>query len=126
MDDDPSALDVMSDILRSAGYTPHTVSSGKDALELLSKADVDAMLLDLLMPEMDGFEVLRTIRDDPKLSGIPVFVLTAKDLTEPESRLLRQSVRALFRKDSSWKADLLAELGKVVTEPALVKKVGHA
>ena len=126
VDDDPSTLDVMSDILRSAGYRPYAASSGKDALEMLSKADIDAMLLDLLMPEMDGFEVLRTMRNNPKLSCIPVLVLTAKDLSEPESRFLTEGVRALFRKDSSWKTALLAELGKAVSEPALAKKVGHA
>ena len=108
------------------GYTPHSVSSGKEALEFLSKVDVDAILLDLMMPEMDGFEVLSTIKDIPELCEVPVFVLTAKDLTEPESRILKRGVRALFRKDTSWKSDLLAQLLRAVGKPPLAKTVGQS
>jgi len=71
VDDDPITLDVVSDTLRSVGCTPHTVSSGKEALEFLSKVDVDAVLLDLMMPEMDGFEVLCAIKDIPELCEVP-------------------------------------------------------
>src|SRR5260370_812343 len=74
VDDDPVTLDVVSDTLRSVGYTPHAVSSGKEALEFLAKANVDAILLDLMMPEMDGFEVLCAIKDIPELYEVPVFV----------------------------------------------------
>ncbi len=126
VDDDSETLDVVSETLRSVGYTPHAISSGQEALELLSKVHMDAILLDLMMPEMDGFEVLRKIKDSPELSEIPVFVLTAKDLTETESRLLKQEVHALFRKDTSWKADLLAQLRKAVGKPALAKTVGQS
>ena len=126
VDDDPATLDVVSDTLHSVGYTPHAVSSGKEALELLSKVRMDAILLDLMMPEMDGFDVLRTIKDNTELEEIPVFIVTAKDLTEAESRLLKQQSRALFRKDQSWKADLLAQLHKAVGKPALAKTVGQS
>jgi signal transduction histidine kinase/DNA-binding response OmpR family regulator len=126
VDDDPITLDVVSDTLRSVGYTPHAVSSGKDALEVLSKGGIDAILLDLMMPEMDGFEVLHAIKDIPQLCEVPVFVLTAKDLTESESRLLKLGARALFRKDTSWKNDLLAQLLKAVGKPPLAKTVGHS
>ena len=126
VDDDPATLEVVSDTLRSGGYTPHAVSSGKEALELLSKVRMDAILLDLMMPEMDGFDVLRTIKDNPELEEIPVFVVTAKDLTEAESRLLKAEARALFRKDQAWKADLLIQLRKAVGKPALAKAVGRS
>jgi signal transduction histidine kinase/DNA-binding response OmpR family regulator len=126
VDDDPITLDVVSDTLRSVGYTPHAVSSGQKALEFLSKADVDAILLDLMMPEMDGFEVLSAIKDIPELCKVPVFVLTAKDLTEQESRILKQGARALFRKETSWKSDLLAQLVKAVGKPPLAKTVGQS
>ncbi len=126
VDDDARALDISSDILRSAGYTPLAVSSGQDALELLSKGGIDAILLDLMMPEMDGFEVLHAIRDIPELCEVPVFVLTAKDLTEPESKLLQEGARALFRKDTSWKDHLLAQIVKAVGKPALAKTVGQS
>jgi len=126
VDDDPATLDVVSDTLHSVGYTPHAVSSGKEALELLSKVRMEANLLDLMMPEMDGFDVLRTIKDNPELEEIPIFIVTAKDLTEAESRLLKHQSRALFRKDQSWKADLLAQLHKALGKPALAKTVGQS
>ena len=62
VDDDPGALDVVSDTLSSAGYTPHAVSSGKDALELLSRVPINAILLDLLMPGRDGFEIAHELK----------------------------------------------------------------
>ena len=126
VDDDDATLDVVSDTLSSVGYTPHAVSSGKEALELLSTVHIDAVLLDLMMPEMDGFDVLRRIKDRPELKEIPVFVVTAKDLTEAENRLLKENVLALFRKDTSWKGDLLAQLRKAVGKPALAKTVGQS
>src|SRR5216684_3555490 len=77
VDDDRKTLDLVSDILSSSGYIPHLASSGKDALQLLSEVRMDAILLDLVMPEMDGFEVLRRIKENPALGDIPVFVVTA-------------------------------------------------
>jgi signal transduction histidine kinase/CheY-like chemotaxis protein len=126
VDDDPEALDLIGDTLRSSGYTLHSVLSGKEALDLLSKVRIDAILLDLIMPEMDGFEVLHAIKDRSDLSEIPVFVVTAKDLTEAENRMLKGEVRGLFRKDASWKADLLAELRKAVGKTAFAKTVGQS
>ncbi|HTE90471.1 MAG TPA: response regulator, partial [Terriglobales bacterium] len=84
VDDDLKTLDLVSDILRAAGYIPNPVASGKAALQRLSELHMDAILLDLAMPEMDGFEVLRRIKERPTLGNIPVLVLTGKDLTEAE------------------------------------------
>lgn len=114
VDDDRNTLDLVSSILRSAGYTPHAAPSGKDAFQLLSAVRMDAILLDLIMPEMDGFEILRKVKEDPVLGDIPVFVITAKDLTDGEIELLKRETSALFRKSGSWKADLLAQVRKAV------------
>lgn len=114
MDDDRNTLDLVSSILRSAGYTPHAAPSGKDAFQLLSAVRMDAILLDLIMPEMDGFEILRKVKEDPVLGDIPVLVITAKDLTAGEIELLKRETSALFRKSGSWKADLLAQVRKAV------------
>src|SRR5437879_10745986 len=91
------------------GYVPHLASNGRDALRLLAEIRMDAILLDLMMPEMDGFEVLGKIKKNPEWRDIPVFVITAKDLNDAEMKLLKHEARALFRKDGSWKPDLLAE-----------------
>src|SRR6266446_7637907 len=120
VDDDHETLDLVSNILCSSGYTPHLASSGKEAFLLLSEVHMDAILLDLVMPEMDGFEVLSKIKENPALGVIPVFVVTAKDLTNEETKLLQRETCALFRKDGSWKTDLLAEVRKALGQSKLV------
>jgi adenylate cyclase len=126
VDDDRETLDLVSDILSSSGYTPHLAPSGKEAFRLLSKFHMDAILLDLAMPEMDGFEVLSTIKQDPALGGIPVFVVTAKDLTDAEIGLLKRQAHALFRKDGAWKVDLLAEVRRAIGHLSLASTAGQS
>jgi len=126
VDDDRKTLDLVSDILHSGGYVPHLASNGKDALQLLAEIRMDAILLDLMMPEINGFEVLGRIKKDPTWSEIPVFILTAKDLTDAEMKLLKRDARALFRKEGSWKADLLAEVHKAVGDSKLAKSAGQS
>ena len=126
VDDDRETLHLIHDILCSGGYNPHLAPSGKNALQLLSEVHMDAVLLDLMMPEMDGFEVLQRIKEQPTLGDIPVFVLTAKDLTESEIELLKREARVLLRKDGSWKADLLAQVRNIVGNSKLAKSAGQS
>ena len=126
VDDDRETRDLVSDILCSSGYTPHLASSGKEAFRLLSEVHVDAILLDLVMPEMDGFEVLSRIKENPALGVIPVFVVTAKDLTHEEINLLQRETCALFRKDGSWKTELLAEVRKAIGHLSLASSAGQS
>ena len=126
VDDDEKTRDLVADILRSQGYGARLAGSGQEALQILAEVPVIAVLLDLIMPEMDGFDVLRRIKDNLKLSDIPVFVVTAKDLTDEELKLLKREARALLRKDQSWKTELLLQLRKVLTKSKLAKSVGQA
>jgi PAS domain S-box-containing protein len=116
VDDDPVTVDLLEATLRAAGYKTHAAHSGKSALDLLGGTMVHGILLDLLMPDMDGFEVLRHLKKDSRLSDIPIFVLTAKNLTESDLDLLRRQTRALLRKEGSWRQELIQTLGKVVVE----------
>ncbi len=114
VDDELDTLHFLSEALDSAGYSSLVAQSGKEALEILWRTRVDAILLDLLMPEMDGFEVLRQIRENPRLRELPIFVLTAKDLTDADIEVLTRDTSGFFRKAHPWKEDLLAQLGRVV------------
>jgi CheY-like chemotaxis protein len=116
VDDELESLQLVQEILSSAKYTSLAATSGKQALELLSEVGADAVVLDLLMPEMDGFEVLKRIHRDPKLRKIPVFVLTAKDLTAADLDLLNNQVEALFTKGSPWRHELLSRIRGAVQE----------
>lgn len=81
VEDTESNIDMMMAILKEFDVIPAT--SGTDAFELLEEEKVDLILLDILMPEMDGFEVCRRLKADPNLKDIPVIFITAK--TDEES-----------------------------------------
>ncbi|HXE89875.1 MAG TPA: response regulator [Terriglobales bacterium] len=118
VDDEPQALQMMAEVLEAAGYRIAKASGGREALEAMRRHPPHGLLLDLLMPEVDGFEVIRQMKEDGALRDIPVFVLTAKDLTEVDVEFLRQQTRAFFRKNASWKQELLAQVQAAVSRTA--------
>src|SRR5436309_3052492 len=77
VDDDPANREVLCRRLERQGHEVQTVSSGRDALRILGEASFDLVLLDIMMPEMDGYEVLGRIKSDPALQHIPVIMISA-------------------------------------------------
>jgi PAS domain S-box-containing protein len=126
VDDDPATLELLQETLRSAGYETQSVQSGTRALEVLSSKLVSAVLLDLLMPGLDGFEVIRHVRQQPALKKLPIFVMTGKTLTQEESALLAQETQALFHKNGSWQDHLIGEVGRVIQGRRLAKSAGQS
>jgi len=114
VDDDPKNLELVELTLRSAGYKTHSVASGKLALDVLSSQPVTAVLLDLLMPGMDGFQVIRHVRQQPASKALPILVMTAKELTREERALLSRETQAVFQKQGPWQEQLVTEVGRVV------------
>jgi signal transduction histidine kinase/CheY-like chemotaxis protein len=114
VDDDPRTLELLEDTLRSAGYETQSVQSGARALEVLSSKIVSAVLLDLLMPGMDGFEVVGYIRQQSTLKELPIFVMTGKTLTAQEIAILGKDTQAFFQKSSPWQEQLIAEINRIV------------
>jgi putative two-component system response regulator len=82
VDDLPVNLKVLSDILRLEGYDPHPVSNGQTAIEVAGNNPPDLVLLDIRMPDMDGYEVCRLFKADPRLASIPIIFLSAGHQTE--------------------------------------------
>jgi CheY-like chemotaxis protein len=82
VDDEPDLIMVITDILNSAGHDVIESGSGYEALEKLKRVKPDLILLDVMMPAMDGWETLSLIRENDGLQGIPVAMLTAKPLTQ--------------------------------------------
>lgn len=78
VDDDEQILRSLRVYLELEKYQVETAVNGKEALELLKKEKPDIMVLDIMMPEMDGFEVLEKIKEDNEVKDIPVIMLTAK------------------------------------------------
>lgn len=114
VDDDPVCVQLAEEVLRTAGYSTLKASNGKDAVHLLEREKVQCLLLDLIMPEMDGFQVLDWMRAKPQLQSLPVFVLTAKDLSAEEVELLRQRTSGHFKKGDDWRQELLRRVEAAV------------
>ena len=75
-DDDPDIIEAISIVLESRPYNVATARDGEQCLEMIRKRNPDLLLLDLLMPKMDGFAVIRELQSDPATAKIPVLVLT--------------------------------------------------
>ncbi|MFZ0298505.1 MAG: PAS domain S-box protein [Candidatus Sulfotelmatobacter sp.] len=126
VDDDPKALELLQEALRSAGYEVQSVRSGARALEVLANKVVGAILLDLLMPGMDGFQVIRHVRQEPALKDLPILVMTAKSLSREEIALLNRETQGLLQKDGSWKQQLIAEVDRVTRGHQRAKSAGQS
>lgn len=100
VDDDPNTLDMHARIIQSqsSSYRVLKAHNGREALEILDHDQVDLVLLDLQMPEMDGFTVLEKMRDFESKRDIPVIVVTGKELTESDMDQLNQGVAVILKK----------------------------
>ena len=86
IDDSDLMLNIIRDIIEGAGYDVVTASSGKEGLELVRKEKPDLVLLDVIMPEMNGFEVCEILRNDDSNNLLPIIILTAKSKDEDKLR----------------------------------------
>lgn len=79
VDDSPDNLDILATRLRFRGYEVEEATSGREALDKVAAHPPDLILLDVMMPDLDGFEVARRIKNDPALPFIPIILVTARD-----------------------------------------------
>ena len=79
VDDDPDTVVILARHLQREGFVALQAVSGPECLQLARENPVDVILLDLMMPEMDGFEVCRKLKEDPATAEIPVIMITARD-----------------------------------------------
>jgi threonine synthase len=111
VDDHPDARRLIRRILQSQGnYTIIEAENGRDAIQIAQKELPDLIILDLMMPEIDGFSVLDALKEVPETAGIPVIVVTAKDLTAQELQRLEGRVHALKQKGEFMNDELADEI----------------
>jgi len=89
VDDDPNTLFTLAEIIQSTNCNPIVAHNGKECLELLETKIPDLILLDIIMPEMDGFKTIEQIKKNKKWSEIPVFAVTAKAMKEDNEIILK-------------------------------------
>jgi signal transduction histidine kinase/CheY-like chemotaxis protein len=110
VDDDPQVVDLVCQLLEGEPYEIAAATDGQEALEAIAEKRPDVILLDLLMPRMDGFGVIDHLQQDPQSRQIPVIVLTAKALTATERATLDQTARTVIQKRGLDRDTLLQEL----------------
>ena len=114
VDDEPMARELLGAILKEAGYSVVMASGGEDALTIMERSVPAALILDLMMPGMSGFEVLSHVREREDWKETPVIVLTGIELNRGDTELLRNTTVAILKKGQSWKQSLLGALRKTV------------
>jgi CheY-like chemotaxis protein len=115
VDDDPDLREVLSSLLAEEGWRVSTAPDGESALAAIERERPTAMVLDLMMPRIDGFEVLRTVRQQATTRDLPVIVVTAKDLTDDDRLRLARSAQGVISKQAMPLDDLRREIHDVLS-----------
>ena len=98
VDDDQDTVAILAHHLRREGFVPIQANSGAQCLKLVHENEVDVILLDLMMPEMDGFEVVKALRNNPETAEIPIIMITARDDLDARAEGMRLGVSDFMAK----------------------------
>ena len=110
VDDDAAVCNLLKSELSQEGFRVETAANGAEALEKVESQLPAAIILDLMMPVMDGFEVINRLKSDLRTSSIPVIVLTAKDLTDEDVSSINGHIEKLIQKGGKQAEALISEL----------------
>lgn len=108
VDDDPKVHQLATAFLEPEGFAVLTASGGREGIEKAQTDDPSLMIVDLMMPDYDGFRVVDALTSDPRTSGIPIVVLTAKSLTEKDRQRLEGKIMHLAEKGRFDRAHFIA------------------
>jgi CheY-like chemotaxis protein len=114
VDDNVQAVELLAGALDAMGYGVLRAYGGAEAIEAARGARPDLVILDLIMPEVSGFEVAKALRASVETAHIPILVLTAKDLTAEDRTRLRDGVKSIMTKASFSRSELLAEVRRAL------------
>ena len=114
VDDEAANRTWLTRILEPAGFHVIIASGGREAIQLAQADPPDLILLDLMMPEVTGFDVVEALRADPRTQDTPIMILTARHLTEADKRHLNGHVSTILSRGSVGASDLLGLLHQVV------------
>lgn len=121
VEDDAATREIIVELLKTKGYAVKTAADGAEARAEVAGSLPELVILDLMLPRVNGFELLAEWRANPRTAELPIFVLSSKDLTAKEKNYLRANAQSLFRKQESWQAALAKQLERVVGKPPVAK-----
>ncbi len=120
VEDNEAAVIQVKSVLESKGYGVDVAMGGREALEYVQDKIPDGIILDLMMPEVDGFEVLKKIRSQEAISKVPILILTAKDLTPEDLKEIKSNnIRQLIQKGDVGREDLLFKVKSMLGEETI-------
>jgi CheY-like chemotaxis protein/anti-sigma regulatory factor (Ser/Thr protein kinase) len=114
VDDEPANLQWLEGVLKPAGFSVTSAHGGREGIDLARENHPHLILLDLMMPEVSGFDVVEALHEDEATRSIPIMILTAKDLTDDDKRHLNGHVAAIVERRSTAATDLLAWLNRLM------------
>ena len=110
IEDNVDAARLIKRVLVARSFEVHVAHNGANGLDMVREVHPDLVITDLMMPDVDGFEVIDTMKADPELQHIPIVVITAKELTAKERSRLNNQVDMLLKKGSSIDDDIIENL----------------
>lgn len=111
-EDEPNIVESLTFILNRAGYDVSSVADGEAAMRRLRSDPPDIMVLDLMLPKLNGFEVLKLVKSDPLLKSLPVVILTAKGQTHDREMAEEIGANAFVTKPFSNR-DIIEQIRKL-------------
>jgi CheY-like chemotaxis protein len=114
VDDDPGVADMLRQFLPEAQFQLDAAADGVAGLEAVERCRPDVLLLDIIMPRLDGFGVIESLRSSPETQNLPIIVISAKELSAEESERLKASVSLVVKKQGFQGETLVAEISKVL------------
>jgi two-component system phosphate regulon response regulator PhoB len=119
VDDQPDIARALAMLLEDSGYSAEVAESGREALDKLRRTTPQAVILDMMMPDIDGSAVLRAMRSDPDMQNVPVVVFSADANQQHIEQTIRLGAQDYIIKGASGWDDLRSRIERVLADPSL-------
>ncbi len=113
IDDEPASVEYLSDILKEKGFGTLHAFGGREGIDMAIERDPDLIILDLIMPEVNGFDVVNELKAHPTAKDIPVIIFTGKELSAEDKKYLGASIGSVIQKGGINTDDILNEIWKL-------------
>ena len=122
VDDDPDIVELLRLGLTDAGYSAHTAGTGKEALQKAKRSPPDLVVLDLLLPEMNGFSVCQHLRRNPATAAIPILMITVLPGQFPRLVGVETGANAYLNKPFRME-ELVSYVGELLRQPGAASEI---